>query len=86
MPQKEESHAGLYEMKTWAPTNRLKGLRKGHKPLRREVHDLYGIYLVGTRDAGTEPSITEFGAWLLGNDPNNDRAGYSSMPPAEVFW
>lgn len=71
----------LYERNTWAPNDRLNGLRSGDVALsEHDVTDLYATFVQGSADVGVDPTLVEFGQWLSGT------GNFDGAAPAEVQW
>lgn len=83
--QREEGarqYAGrLHAVGTYEATVRLKHLRQERTHLQADdVAALFEVYLEGAADAGTAPSMADFGHWVSASD------GYDGCKPAEVVW
>lgn len=86
MTNKKERSYKLYQWGTYAPTVRLQQLRLGDvEPTMSEIQELYRWYKSGCKEAGTQGTMVEFGAWLVGY-ADTQRLGYTESPPADVMW
>lgn len=74
---------GLYEQDTFAPTARLTELREGAEPTTQEIVDLYRMYISGCRQEQLPGQLTDFGAWLVG-DQRSVTGYYKYQPPADM--
>jgi hypothetical protein len=73
------------------PTDYLLGLLHPTEPERptwKDIVALWQTYLEGCVEyAGAVPSVTEFGAWLAGDQANLPHLKvYQNHAPAEVTW
>ena len=68
------------------PTERLNLLRTEDIPLTiTDVAALWVTYCEGCEWADDQPTMMEFGAWLVGK-ANLEPYGYQTSDPAEVLW
>lgn len=69
------------------PTERLTALRNGGRLTGRDVEELYSRYYEGAVGyAGVEPTLEDFGAWLLGNHYDAAKDWYTDCEPASIVW